>query len=63
VLLSDRKQLSIATPVRGRRCASDHSARRRSHDRDHVLVAMGVDTEHVVQLICKHQTRSSDHSS
>jgi hypothetical protein len=32
----------------------NHGARRRHHDRHGVLVSMGVDTNHVVQLVCKH---------
>jgi hypothetical protein len=54
--LSDAKQLAVAAPVRGCRRPSHDSARRRRHDRDHMLVAVPVDAEHVVQLVCKHRT-------
>ena len=63
MLLSGAKQLPVAAPVRGRRRPGDDGACRCRHDREHVLIAMRVDTNHVVQLVCKHQTRSSDHSS
>jgi len=54
------KQLAVAAGVRGRRPPGDNSARRRHNDRHHVFVAVGIDAKHVVQLVCKHQTRSSD---
>ena len=60
VPLSNPKQLAIATPVRVRRRPGHHATRGRGHNRHHVLVAVGIDAEHVVQLVCKHQTRSSD---
>jgi hypothetical protein len=56
VPLGDAKQLAIAAPVRRRRAPSNNSTRRRRHHRYHVLVAVGVDAEHVVQLVRKHQT-------
>jgi hypothetical protein len=60
LLLGDAKQLAVAVRV-GRRCRSGHNgAGRRCHDGDDVFVAVGINTEHVVQFVCKHQTRSSD---
>jgi hypothetical protein len=43
--------------------SSDNGAGRCHHDRNNVLVAVGIDAEHVVQFVCKHQTRSSDSNS
>jgi len=63
VLLGEAKQLAVAVRVRGRRRSGDNGAGRRRHDRHDVLVAVGIDAEHVVQFVCKHQTRSSDSSS
>ncbi len=60
VTYSDAKQLSIAACVRGGGRSGDHDPGRRRHNRKRVLVAVCVDTEHVVQLVCKHPTRSSD---
>ncbi|MGH8514952.1 MAG: hypothetical protein ACREV8_13630 [Gammaproteobacteria bacterium] len=60
VLLGNAKQLAVAMCVCGRRRSGDNGVGRRRHDRHDVLVAVGIDAEHVVQLVCKHQTRSSD---
>jgi hypothetical protein len=46
----------VAACAGGRRRLRDHRAGVRVHDRDRVLVAMGVDADHVVQLVCKHPT-------
>jgi hypothetical protein len=54
VLLGDAKQLAVAVRVRGRRRSGDDGAGGRRHDRHDVLVAVGIDTEHVVQFVCKH---------
>ena len=63
VPLGDAKQLAVATRVRGRRRSGDNSTGRCRHDRHDVLVAVGIDAKHVVQFVCKHQTRSSDSNS
>jgi hypothetical protein len=63
VLLGEAKQLAVAVRVRGRRRSRDNGAGRRRHDRYHMLVAVGINAEHVVQFVCKHQTRSSDSNS
>ena len=34
----------------------DHSTRRYDDDREHVLIAMGVHTDDVIQFVCKHLT-------
>jgi hypothetical protein len=59
-LLGEAKQLPVAARVRARGLAGNDSARGRRHDNDDVLVAVRVDTDHVVQFVCKHPTRSSD---
>jgi hypothetical protein len=59
-LLGEAKRFAIAVAVRADRSPRDNSTRRRSHDSNDVLVTVRVDTDHVVQLVCKHQPRSSD---
>jgi hypothetical protein len=54
------EQVPIAAPVRARGLAGNDCPGRRCHDRHNVLVAVRVDAEHVVHLVCKHPTRSSD---
>jgi hypothetical protein len=39
----------------------DDRTRWRDDDREHMLVAVRVDTDHVVHLLCKHHDRSSVH--
>ena len=51
--------LRVAAGV-GRRRLRDHRPRACLDDRERVLVAMGVDADHVVHLLCKHLDRSSD---
>jgi hypothetical protein len=46
--------LSIAPRGRSDRALGDDSARRRGDHRQHVFVAVPVDADHVVQLVCKH---------
>ena len=47
-------------------CARSHhrlgqdGSRRSNNDRECVLVAVRVDTDHVIHLVCKHPDRSSD---
>jgi hypothetical protein len=60
VPIGDAKQLAVAVRIRRRRGSGDKSASRGGDNRQDMLVAMGVDAEHVVQLVCKHQTRFSD---
>jgi hypothetical protein len=37
-----------------------HRPRARGNDRERVLIAVRIDTDQVVQLVCKHPDRSSD---
>ena len=60
VMISDPKERSVTVRIRRRCPPGDNRARGRRDNRQDVLVTMGVDAEHVVQLVCKHQTRSSD---
>ena len=44
----------VAACAGGRRHLRDHRAGMRVDDRERVLVAMGIDADHVVHLLCKH---------
>jgi hypothetical protein len=46
----------VAAAVSGSRCLRDNGSRASIDDCEGVLISMGVDTDHVVQLVCKHQT-------
>ena len=61
--LGDAKQLAVTVRGRRRGRSRDNGAGRCRHDRNDVLVAVGIDAEHVVQFVCKHQIRSSDSNS
>ena len=54
VLRREPHRLCVAASTRPHRSLRDNRAGRRGHDRQHVLVAMGIDTDHVIHLICKH---------
>jgi hypothetical protein len=60
VALGETKRLPVATRVRPYRLAGHHSSRRCRQRRQDMFVAVGVDADHVVQLVCKHPPRSSD---
>lgn len=51
--------LGIALSVCRYRSLRDQGTRRRDDNREHVLIAMGVDTDDVIQFVCKHPDRSS----
>jgi hypothetical protein len=53
------KRLAITARIGAHRPLRQHSSSRRCHDRERVLVAMRVDTDHVVHLLCEHPDRSS----
>jgi hypothetical protein len=60
VAIRETKRLPVAAPVRSNRLpGQDSTCRCYQHCHD-VLITVRVDTDHVVQLICKHPTRSSD---
>ena len=46
----------VAARAGGRRRLRDHRAGVRVDDRERVLVAMSIDADHVVHLLCKHST-------
>lgn len=46
----------VAACAGGRRCLRDHRAGVRVDDCDRMLVAMGIDADHLVQLVCEHPT-------
>jgi len=54
LLRRESQRLRVAASTRPHRPLRDHDASRRRHDRKHVLVTMGIDTDHVSHLICKH---------
>src|SRR6266566_2927817 len=54
VAVRKTQRLRVTTSVRSDRPPSDNRTRRRDNDRQHVLIAMRVNTDHVIQLICNH---------
>ena len=50
----EAQRLGVAACIRSDRPPSDNRTRRRNNDREHVLIPMRVDANHVIQLICKH---------
>jgi hypothetical protein len=59
VALREPQRLAITACIGAHRPLRQHSSRRRCHDRERVLVAMRVDTDHVVHLLGEHPDRSS----
>jgi hypothetical protein len=57
---SKADRLAVALQVCRHRPLRDQSTRRRGDNREQVLIAMGIDTNDVVQFVCKHPDRSSD---
>jgi hypothetical protein len=49
----------VAASARLHPSLRDHRSPGSGHDRDRVLIAVRVDTDHLVQLVCKHPDRSS----
>jgi len=54
VLVGEAQSLRVTAPVRRDRALRDNRTRRRNHNREHMLIAVRVDTNHVIHLICKH---------
>jgi hypothetical protein len=54
VLLDKPQRLRITARARSYRLLRHHRTARGDNDREHVLVAVGVDADHVIHLICKH---------
>jgi len=59
IALRESQRLRVATTAGRHRLPRDNRARRRDNDRQHMLVPMGVDADHVIHLICNHPDRSS----
>jgi len=59
VSVRDAQRLSVTTSVRADHGLTQHRSRRCDNDRERVLIAVRVDTDHVVHLVCKHPDRSS----
>lgn len=56
VPVCEADSVRIAARAGGCRRLRNHRAGTRVDDRDRVLVAMGVDADHVVELVCEHPT-------
>src|SRR5205807_3071489 len=56
VLLSKAQRLPIAARACPHRPPRDHRTSRRGNNRQHMLVQVRVDPDHVAQLVCKHPT-------
>ena len=54
MLVDELQRLRVAVAARGDRRLEDDRAADDVHDRERMRVAMWVDADHVVQLICKH---------
>src|SRR6266487_4915403 len=59
VLLDKPQRLRITAPACTHRPLRHNSTARRGNDRKHMLVAVRVDTNDMIHLICKHPVRSS----
>jgi hypothetical protein len=62
VPLGEAKRLSVASHVRAHGGLSEHRSCGSTNDSERVLIAVRVDTDHVIHLVCKHPDRSSVHS-
>jgi hypothetical protein len=54
VLSSEPQRLSVPARAGHHRSLRHNRARRRDHHREHMLVAVRIDTNDVIHLICKH---------
>jgi hypothetical protein len=54
VLVGEAQRLRVAVPAGRDRLLRDNSTRRCGNDREHVLIAVCVDADDVVHLVCKH---------
>jgi len=59
VRLGKAHAFGVAASVRWQRSLRDHGACRCGDDREHMLIAVSVDTDHVVHFVCKHPVGSS----
>ena len=60
VPLRKAKRVGVAARFRAHDRLREHHSRRSSNDSQRVLIAVRVDTDHVIHLVCKHPDRSSD---
>ncbi len=56
VLVREPQRLGVTAVTRSDGPLRDNSTRRRRDHRQHVLIPVRVNADHVVQLICKHPT-------
>ena len=59
VPFGETQRLRVTASFNPDRSLRDRRSGWRSHDREHVLIAVRVDTNHVIQFVCKHPDRSS----
>ena len=62
VLLREAERVGVPACARSHHRLGQDGSRRSNNDRECVLVAVRVDTDHVIHLVCKHPDRSSVHS-
>ena len=59
VPLREAQRVGVAACTRSYHRLRQHSSRGSNNDRECVLIAVRVDTDHVIHLVCKHPDRSS----
>jgi len=59
VLRREAKRVGVAARFRAHDRLGEHCSRWSGNDRECVLIAVRVDTDHVIHLVCKHPDRSS----
>ena len=60
VACGEAQRRRVAASARFHHGLCHDRSRTSGNDRERVLIAVRVDTDHVVQLVCKHPDRSSD---
>ena len=59
VPVCETQRLRVTAGLSPDRPLRDYRSAGRCHDRQHVLIAVSVDADHVIQFVCKHPDRSS----
>jgi hypothetical protein len=59
VLGGEPNCLRVPTSCRGHRPLRDKRARGCRHNCEHMLISMGIHTDHVIHLVCHHRVSSS----
>ena len=59
VPLRETERLAVAACARSDDCLRQYRPRRRTNDRERVLIAVRIDADHVIHPVCKHPDRSS----